>query len=553
MSLAIPLTNASFRVAGKLIDVHARRIFPATILVERGRIAEVREDPTPAGESYFAPGFVDAHIHVESSLLPPSEFSRLAAVHGTVGTVSDPHEIGNVLGTDGVAWMLADAARAAVKIRFGAPSCVPATPFDRSGATLGPAEVERLLASPGIGYLSEMMNYPGVIAGQPDVMEKLAAARRAGVPIDGHAPGLVGPGLAAYVASGITTDHECVELDEAREKLSLGMKILIREGSAAKNFDKLWPLLVESPDACMFCSDDKHPNDLVDGHIDELVRRALDRGADLFDVWRATAVHPVAHYSLNVGLLRLGDPADFIEVTSPRQPRVLRTWIDGHLAAERGRPLIERRAVQPVNQFAARCKQPADFALPVGGSQARVIEAIDGQLVTGERRLAPAVRGASVVADLDRDVLKIAVVDRYRNAPPALGLVHGFGLQRGALASSVSHDSHNILAVGVADDSLTRAVNAVVETGGGLSVVADDGPVEVLPLPIAGLMSDGDGYRVATEYARLDALAKSLGSPLSAPFMTLSFMALLVIPSLKLGPTGPFDVTAFRPVSLWTS
>ncbi len=546
-------TYRSFRISGRLIDVHQRRIFPATIVVRDGRIAEVREDAAAAGDTYLAPGFVDAHIHVESSLLPPSEFSRLAVVHGTVGTVSDPHEIGNVLGTEGITWMLADAAAAAVKIRFGAPSCVPATPFDRSGAVLGPVEIERLLASPGIGYLSEMMNYLGVIAGDVDVMAKLAAARRAGVPIDGHAPGLVGPGLAAYVVAGITTDHECVALDEAREKRSLGMKILIREGSAAKNFEKLWPLLLESPEICMLCSDDKHPNDLVEGHIDELVRRALAHGADLFDVWRAASVNAVAHYSLDVGLLRPGDPADFIEVTSVREPRVLRTWIDGRLVAEQGQTRIERRAVQPVNQFAAQSKKARDFALPAAGTLARVIEAIDGQLVTGERRLAPTVRDGWVVGDVDRDVLKMALVDRYRDAPPAMAMVNGFGLRHGALASSVSHDSHNILAVGVDDNALAQAVNAIIANRGGLSVVTDDGQSAVLPLPIAGLMSDADGYRAAAEYARLDTLAKSLGSTLSAPFMTLSFMALLVIPALKLGPTGLFDVKAFRPVSLWVN
>jgi adenine deaminase len=553
MSFAAPSTNRSYRVSGQLIDVHQRRIFPATIVVDDGRIAEVREDRAASGDSYLAPGFVDAHIHVESSLLPPSEFSRLAVVHGTVGTVSDPHEIGNVLGSDGVAWMLADAATAAVKIRFGAPSCVPATSFDSSGAVLGAPEIERLLASPGIGYLSEMMNYPGVIAGEADVMAKLAAARRAGLPIDGHAPGLVGPGLVAYVASGITTDHECVALDEAREKRSLGMKILIREGSAAKNFAALWPLLIESPEVCMLCSDDKHPNDLVEGHIDELVRRALAHGANLFDVWRAASLNPVAHYSLDVGLLRPGDPADFIEVTSPSQPRVLRTWIDGQLVAEQGQTRIERKIVQPVNRFAAQTKRALDFALRSEGSIARVIEALDGQLITGERRIVPAAREGWVVGDVKRDVLKMVRVDRYRDAPPAIALVTGFGLRHGALASSVSHDSHDILAVGVDDDALARAVNAVVANGGGLSVVTDDGEAAVLPLAIAGLMSDADGYQVAAEYARLDGLAKSLGSTLSSPFMTLSFMALLVIPSLKLGPTGLFDVTAFRPVSLWAS
>ncbi|MGD9722007.1 MAG: adenine deaminase [Pirellulales bacterium] len=543
--------DRSFRVSGNLIDVHQRRIFPATVVVQNGWVVDVCEDAAPNGDGYLAPGFVDAHVHVESSLLPPSEFARLAVAHGTVATVSDPHEIGNVLGSEGVAWMLADAAMSVLKIRFGAPSCVPATPFDRSGAVLGPAEIEELLAWPGIGYLSEMMNYPGAIAGQEDVLAKIAAARRAGLPVDGHAPGLVGPDLATYVGRGIMTDHECVALDEAREKQSLGMKILIREGSAAKNFEKLWPLLLESPESCMLCSDDKHPNDLVESHIDALVRRALANGADLFDVWRAASVHPVEHYGLQVGLLRPGDPADFIEIANPREPRVLRTWIDGRLVAEQGRSLIARHLVRPVNRFAAHFKLPQDFALSAEGVLARAIQPLDGQLITREVHVEPTLCDGLVVADAQRDILKMALVDRYRDTQPAVVLSTGFGLRHGALASSVSHDSHNIVAVGADDESLARAINAVIETGGGLSVATPAGGVQVLSLPIAGLMSDADGYRVAADYARLDALAKSLGSPLTAPFMTLSFMALLVIPALKIGPTGLFDVTEFRPVSMW--
>ncbi len=552
MTLGIDLADRSFLVSGNLIDVHQRRIYPATVVVRGGRIAEIAEEPGTVYSSYLAPGLVDAHVHVESSMLPPSEFARLAVVHGTVATVSDPHEIGNVLGIEGVRWMLADAAGAALKIRFGAPSCVPATPFDRSGAELGPALVEELLSWTGIGYLSEMMNYPGVIAGKSDVLAKLAAARRAGLPVDGHAPGLGGQPLVTYFAAGITTDHECFTLNEAREKRSLGMKILIREGSAAKNFEALRSLLVESPEACMLCSDDKHPNDLVAGHIDDLVRRALATGADLFDVWRAASVHPVEHYGLHVGLLRPGDPADLIEVDSHREPRVQRTWIDGRLVAKDGTSLVARGSVRPVNRFAARMKRPQDFALHAEGERARVIEVFDGQLITGQRLIAPSVRDSLVVADVERDILKIVLVDRYGDAPPAVALVTNFGLKQGALASSVSHDSHNILAVGADDVSLARAINAVIPSAGGLSVAGPEGEA-VLPLPIAGLMSDADGYTVAADYARLDRLAKSLGSPLTAPFMTLSFMALLVIPALKLGPTGLFDVELFRPVSMWAN
>jgi adenine deaminase len=550
MSLRPTPVNRSFRVSGNLIDVHHRRVYPAIVAVIEGRIAKITEEPGAEYNSYLAPGFVDAHVHIESSMLPPSEFARLAVVHGTVATVSDPHEIGNVLGMEGIHWMLADAAEAAVKIHFGAPSCVPATPFDHAGAQLGVAQIEQLLALPAIGYLSEMMNYPGVIARQPDLLAKLAVARRVGAPIDGHAPGLGGRDLAAYIAHGITTDHECVGLEEAREKCALGMKMLIREGSAAKNFDALWPLLVESPALCMLCSDDKHPNDLVDGHIDALVRRGLAYGADLFDVWRAASVHPVEHYSLDVGLLRRGDPADFIEVDSLVEPRVRRTWIDGRLLARDGIPLSSHRAAPRTNRFGASLKRPGDFALPAEEVRVRVIEVFDGQLITGQCVRTPVVQHNLVVTDLDHDVLKIALVNRYCDVPPAVALVTNFGLKAGALATSVSHDSHNIVAVGVSDDDLACAVNGVISAGGGLAVARPNG-LDVLPLPLAGLMSDADGYHVAAEYARLDNLAKQLGSQLSAPFMTLSFMALLVIPALKLGPMGLFDVEAFRPVSLW--
>jgi adenine deaminase len=539
-----------FQVSGRLIDIHQRRIVPATVSVRNGRIAEIVEEPDARYDTVLAPGFVDAHVHIESSMLPPSEFSRLAAPHGTVATVSDPHEIANVLGVTGVEWMLADSQHATVKIHFGAPSCVPATPFDHAGAELGPAETAQLLARDDIHYLSEMMDYPGVISGRDAVHAKLTAARGAGKPIDGHAPGLRGRDLQAYVAAGITTDHECVTLEEAREKQSLGMQILIREGSAAKNFEALWPLLQTAPQACMFCSDDKHPNDLVEAHIDGLVRRALDHGVDLFDVWRAASLHPVDHYRMDVGLLRPSDPADFIEVTSLTEPRVCRTWIGGRLVACDGESLVPRRVVQAINRLTADRKRPADFALPALGPRARVIEALDGQLITEESVLPVKQREGLVVADLDADVLKIAIVDRFRNIPPAAALIRNFGLRSGAIAESVSHDSHHIVAVGVTDEDLCRAVNGVIDAGGGLSVASPD-QVSVLPLPIAGLMSDADGYQVAAKYARLDAQAKALGSRLTAPYMTLSFMALLVIPKLRLSVDGLFDTANFSPVSLW--
>jgi adenine deaminase len=469
-----------------------------------------------------------------------------------VATVSDPHEIANVLGVPGVEYMLADAARSPFTFHFGAPSCVPATAFDHAGAAIDSAGVAALLDRPDIGYLAEMMNYPGVVAGDPEVHAKVAAARSRGKPIDGHAPGLRGTDLAAYVAAGITTDHECVALDEALEKIRLGMQILIREGSAARNFDALASLIDSHPGRVMLCSDDKHPDELLVGHVDALVRRALDRGSDLFDVLQAAAVNAVRHYGLAVGLLQPGDRADFLEVDDLRALRIRRVFVRGVVAAADGTAIWPRLDPVPANAFAARPTSAADFTVPAGpqGSGLRIIEALDGQLVTGAAIGAPRIVGSDVVADPAADVLKIVLVDRYDDRPPAVAFIRGFGLRAGAIASSVSHDSHNIVAVGADDTSLARAVNLVIAARGGLAAVGG-GRESLLPLPIAGLMSDLPGADVAARYAALDRSAKDLGSPLGAPFMTLAFMALLVIPRLKLGPPGLFDVHDFRPVPLF--
>ncbi len=536
----------SFTVRGQIVDVHQRRVFPGEVIVHRGRIASIT--PTPnAPPTFLMPGFVDAHVHIESSMLAPTEFARKAVTHGVVATVSDPHEIGNVLGVAGVEWMLENASHTPLKIAFGAPSCVPATTFETAGAAISVAEVERLLDDPRIPYLSEMMNFPGVLGGDPDCHAKIAAAKARNKPIDGHAPGLRGQQAAQYVAAGMSTDHECFTKDEALDKIAAGCNIAIREGSAARNFDALWPLLSEHPSHCMLCSDDKHPDELVLAHIDALVRRALALGVELFDVLRAASVNPVRHYKLNVGLLREGDPADLIEVDSLTAPRVLRTWIDGQLVAERGESLLKSVAIKPVNQFVARSVAAEDLRLDARPGRLRVIEAIDGQLVTGSLFVEPKVESGGVVSDADSDVLKMAVVNRYHAAPPALAFVKNFGLKRGAMASSVAHDSHNVIAVGVSDEDLAAAINLVMQASGGLSAACgQEGVAEVLPLPIAGLMATGTCDEVAAAYGTLDKLVKQWGSPLRAPYMTLSFMALLVIPALKLSDQGLFDGEGFR-------
>jgi adenine deaminase len=547
----MPDAKPSFAISGNIVDIDGRRTFPGTIEVRDGRIAAINADSANHA-TYLLPGFVDAHVHIESSMLPPTEFARLATAHGTVATVSDPHEIANVLGIPGVRYMLENARRTPLKIAFGAPSCVPACAFDVSGATLGPKEVAELLDLPDIKYLSEMMNYPGVVQGDADVLAKIEAARVRGKPVDGHAPRLRGADLVKYHAAGITTDHECITRDEGRERLELGMKLLIREGSAARNFEALYPLVEEFPELCMFCSDDKHPHDLAVGQINQLVARATAGGVDLFKALRAACINPVEHYGLDVGLLRVGDPADFIVVSDLAQMQVQRTYIDGQLVAEGGKSLLAYERPEIVNQFNTPLRRPEEFQVVAAGSRVRVIEAQDGQLTTRAALAEPKVVDGQAVADISRDLLKMALINRYQGGPPALGFVRGFGLRRGAIASSVAHDSHNIVAVGTDDRDLAAAVNALIEHRGGVSV-AHDGHVEVLPLPIAGLMSDADGMTVGRCYERLDTLAKELGTQLAAPFVTLSFMALLVIPDLKLGPCGVFDVLRFEPVELFAS
>lgn len=538
-------------VQSNLVDLHQRRIYPAEITVENGRIREIQEiESVPADAGYLLPGFVDAHVHIESSMLPPTEFARMAVVHGTVATVSDPHEIANVLGNEGVIFMLEDAARSPMKFCFGAPSCVPATSFETAGARLDADDVEKLLQNPAIGYLSEMMNFPGVLHGDAEVLAKIAAAKRLDKPVDGHAPGLRGEDARRYFAAGITTDHECFTYDEALGKAHLGVKILIREGSAARNFEALWPLIKLFPGQVMFCSDDKHPDDLVQGHINQLVARAIAQGCDLFDTLRAACVHPVEHYRLSVGQLREGDPADFIQVSNLADFKVQGTWIDGVKVSENGSTLLERQSVSAPNQFLAKPRQATDFQLfhQFYTPQLRVIEVYDGEIVTGESEgTVSKMRNGQYMPDVGQDLLYIAVLNRYtRDAKPALGFVRGFGLQRGALASSVAHDSHNIVAVGTSEEALAEAVNAVIAAKGGIAASDGAGDVRVLALPIAGLMSQSDGWQLADDYSQLDAWVKTeLGCVLRAPFMSLSFLALPVIPKLKMTDRGLFDVERF--------
>lgn len=543
-----PETNTtSFTIHANWVDIQEKRIVEAKLFVANKKIDRIEVLGNSPNEDleFLMPGFTDSHVHIESSMLIPSEFARLAVVHGTVSTISDPHEIANVCGVEGVLFMIENGQKVPFKFNFGAPSCVPATGFETAGAEVNVEEVAELLARPDIRYLSEMMNFPGVLFNDSEVMNKIAAAKALGKPIDGHAPGLRGDDVVKYIAAGISTDHECFTKEEALEKLQHGMKILIREGSAAKNFEALIDLMHDYPNHMMFCSDDKHPDSLVEGHINQLCARAVAKGIPLFHVLQAACINPVVHYKTEVGLLQPGDAADFILVKNLESFEVSKTYINGKLVAADGKSFIESVSITPINRFSCNEITEADLKVeldsyPSEDSFIPVIEALDGQLITNKLLVTGKLHHIEWVSDVEHDILKIVVVNRYNSAPVAKAFVKGFGLKEGAIASSVAHDSHNIVAVGTDDHSLMRAINLVIAAEGGVSCVGGQHE-HILPLPVAGLMSAKDGYKVAEAYTNIDEAAKLLGSSLAAPFMTLSFMALLVIPHLKLSDKGLFD------------
>lgn len=536
---------SNFSISGNIVDVVNNRIFPGTINISGEKIESISETPNEKYSSYIIPGFVDAHVHVESSMLIPSEFARLAVLHGTVATVSDPHEIGNVLGIEGVRYMIENGKLVPFKFYFGASPCVPATTFETAGAHITPADIRKLFEEDKLVYLSEMMNFPGVLLGDKEVMEKIAIAKEFGKPIDGHAPGLRGEDAKKYIEAGISTDHECFTLDEALDKLKFGMKIIIREGSAAKNYEALHTLIDSHTDRTMFCSDDKHPNDLVVGHINQICARSVAKGYDAMKVLQCACVNPVKHYKLQVGLLQKGDYADFAVVKDLVNFETVQTYINGKLVAENGKSLIERVPSTIVNNFNTQYKNPNDFLVKAEKENIRVIEANEGQLITNELHFPAKSEDGYLVSDIENDVLKLAVVERYGNTPPAVAFIKNFGLKKGAIASCVAHDSHNIIAVGVNDEDICNAVNGIIKHKGGVSVSLN-GNTEVLGLPVAGIMSNEDGYEVADKYTEIDKLAKQLGTQMYAPYMTLSFMALLVIPALKLSDKGLFDGSKFE-------
>jgi len=536
------------QIQGQIVDIQNRRIYAGEITIENGKISSIIEKNHDV-KQFIMPGFIDSHIHIESSMLVPSEFAKIAVLHGTVATISDPHEIANVLGKAGVYYMIENGKKVPLKFHFGAPSCVPATTFETAGATIDSEGIKELMASPDIYYLAEMMNYPGVLFDDAEVLKKIEWAKHFGKPVDGHAPGLRGEPIKKYISAGISTDHECFTFEEAEEKLSLGMKVLIREGSAAKNFEALIDLLPENYENMMFCSDDKHPDDLIVGHINLLCARAVAKGIDVFKILQAACVNPVNHYKMNVGLLKENDAADFIVVEDLVDFKVKQTYINGELVAENGESFVKHIPFETPNNFNITAKEISDFEVSGYGSKIRVIEALEGQLITNEIHHKSLIVDGKIVSDTENDILKMAVVNRYENARPAVAFIKNFGLKKGAIASSVAHDCHNIVVVGTSDEEICNAVNLIIKNTGGVCAV-NGAENKMLALPVAGIMSDKNGWETGKLYQEIDAMAKELGSNLKAPFMTLSFMALLVIPDLKLSDKGLFSGNTFSFVDL---
>ncbi len=536
------------QIQGQIVDIQNKRIYAGEITVENGKIISIIEKNHEV-QHYIMPGFIDSHIHIESSMLVPSEFAKIAVLHGTVATISDPHEIANVLGTAGVYYMIENGKKAPLKFHFGAPSCVPATNFETAGAIIDSDGIKELMASPDIYYLAEMMNYPGVLFDDAEVLKKIDCAKHFNKPIDGHAPGLRGEPIKKYISAGITTDHECFTFEEAEEKLSLGMKVLIREGSAAKNFEALIDLLPENYENMMFCSDDKHPDDLIVGHINLLCARAVAKGIDVFKILQAACVNPVNHYKMNVGLLKENDAADFIVVQDLVDFKAQQTYINGELVAANGESFVKHIPFETPNNFNITFKEIKDFEVSGSGSKIRVIEALEGQLITNEIHHQSLIVDGKIVSDTENDILKMAVVNRYQNTKPAIAFIKNFGLKKGAIASSVAHDCHNIVVVGTSDEEICNAVNLIIKNTGGVCAV-NGSESKMLALPVAGIMSDKNGWETGKLYQEIDEMAKELGSNLKAPFMTLSFMALLVIPDLKLSDKGLFSGNTFSFVDL---
>lgn len=531
---------------GNIVDLINRKIFKGQVIVENNKIINIIEKDN-SSENYILPGLIDAHVHIESTMLIPQEFAKLAVKNGTVAVVSDPHEIANVLGKKGVEFMVENAKNAPLKTFFAVPSCVPATNFETAGAELTPKDIDELFTKHKLLVLGEMMNYPGVIYNDEKVLQKIDIAKKHKAIIDGHIPGIFGEDLKKYVETGISTDHECFSITEAIEKIKLGMKILIREGSAAKNFMELHPLITKFNTMVMLCTDDSHPDDLIKyGHINKILKMGINLNIDIFDLLTAASLNPIKHYNLPVGLLQKNDTADFIIVDNLKDFNILETIINGNLVYSHNRILFNTKKIKPINNFNTSLISENDLKLEDQNKKIKVIEVIDKELITNYFSAKPKVKNKNIISDIDKDILKIVVYNRYKiNSKPQIGFISGFGLKQGAIASSIAHDSHNIIAVGCSDKEICQAINEIIENKGGLTYVKNK-DYYTLNLEFGGLMTQDSAENTAHKYETLNKMIKSHGSKLTSAFMTLSFMALLVIPKLKIGDKGLFDVEKFE-------
>ena len=548
-------------IKGHIVDVVRREIFDGEVVINDEKIAEVRRCTLPEREKpwpYILPGFIDAHVHIESSMMVPHKFARIAVSHGTIGVIADPHEIGNVLGVEGVNYMIRSGREARFNFRFGAPSCVPAVGGDieTCGRDIGVKETQELMAREDIGFLGEMMNYVGVLNNDEEVLAKIKAAQDNGKPIDGHAPGLTGQQRYQYAAAGISTDHECSSLEEGRSCINAGMKVIIREGSAAKDYGMLHPLISESPNMVMFCTDDCHPDDFVRGHINTIVKRALADGHNIWNILQAACVNAQKHYKQNWGLLQVGDPATFITIDALTPHfRVESTWI-------RGKEVFNYNASLPSdntnredmilgdnfpNNFVASPITKADIDLSLKpGDTVHVIHASDGSLLTDHDEV---VLTGNPLFDSHypwTEVQKIVVYNRYLpGAKPIVGLVRGFGIKKGAMAGSVAHDCHNIVAIGSDDEYIVKAINRIVEMHGGQVVVSPEEMMDI-PLPIGGLMAPMGGHEIAFRTLCIQEKVKEIGCTMKSPFITMAFMCLPVIPDIKITDRHLMDTKNFK-------
>jgi len=546
------MENNNFEVKGNIVDAIQERIYKGKLIISNNKIVDIVEDSKIEEEEYILPGFVNSHVHIESSMITPLEFSKQAVKWGTVAVVSDPHEIANVLGEEGIEFMIANSKLSPMKFYFGVPSCVPATGFETSGAVLNSDKVHELLKNKDLHFLSEMMNYPGVIFNDEDVHNKLKYAKELNMPIDGHAPGLKGDDLEKYVNSGISTEHECTTIEEAKAKIKLGMKVQIREGSAAKNFEVLYSLIDLYPNDIMLCTDDTHPDDLMLGHINELVKRSVNKGLNLFNIIKAVNINPINHYKLNVGSLQKNDYADFVIVNNLKDFSVLKTYINGEEIFNGQRVNISGFDNEKLNNFVAEKITKNDIKIyNKENKKVKVINCFDGDLLTKQSlENLPLNEQGEILSDTQNDIIKIVVYNRYKKSKPVVGFIKNFGLQHGAVASSIAHDSHNVIACGVTDKDIVTVINKIVENKGGIAVYNGEKTFD-LQLEIAGLMTNSPIEKVASEYELLNHIVKNeLGSNLYAPFMTLSFMALLVIPEIKIGDKALFDGNKFELTNL---